>query len=136
MAPGLFPYHRLIGWLLTPLVLGHMNTMRIVPARVLGDSSMLDYSFVTFLHRMKRPAPYILLIGFMSYHMIGGGPVAFNTILPRNSGIRIKTQDLIKSKKIRAGVAATISLLALVGTFRIMSSEGRIPMVTFYRLLL
>ncbi|KAG0002892.1 hypothetical protein BGZ80_005898, partial [Entomortierella chlamydospora] len=34
-APGLFPYHRLVGWVLTPLVLGHMDTMRMTPIKVL-----------------------------------------------------------------------------------------------------
>ncbi|KAG0069906.1 hypothetical protein BGZ89_001858, partial [Linnemannia elongata] len=46
-APGLFPYHRLAGWILTPLVIAHMNGMRLAPLEVLGDSSMVDYSFVT-----------------------------------------------------------------------------------------
>ncbi|KAF9360652.1 hypothetical protein BGX26_008329 [Mortierella sp. AD094] len=123
-APGLFPYHRLVGWLLTPLVLGHVNTMRLAPIKVLGDSSMLDYSFVTFLHRMNRPAPYLLLVGFMSYHMFGGGPVAFNMALPKGSESRIKAQDLIKSRKFRAVVVGVVSTVTLVGVYRIVNAEG------------
>ncbi|KAF9439072.1 hypothetical protein BGZ76_000554 [Entomortierella beljakovae] len=135
-APGLFPYHRLVGWLLTPLVLGHMNSMRLVPVKVLGDSSMLDYSFVTFLHRMNRPAPYLLLVCFMAYHMYGGGPVALNMALPKDNGSRIKTQELIKSKKPRAIIAGVVSTIALVGAFKIMNAEGTIPMARLYRSLL
>ncbi|KAF9103037.1 hypothetical protein BGX27_010758 [Mortierella sp. AM989] len=136
MAPGLFPYHRLIGWILTPLVLGHMNTLRLTPIKVLGDSSMLDYSFVTYLHRMNRPAPYLLLICFMTYHMIGGGPVAFNMVLPKGSGSRIKTQELIRSKKSRAVATGVVSTIALVGAFKIMNAQGAIPMAKLYRAML
>ncbi|KAF9171752.1 hypothetical protein BGX20_007003 [Mortierella sp. AD010] len=122
-APGLFPYHRLVGWVLAPLVLGHMDTMRMTPIKVLGDSSMLDYSYVTFLHRMNRPAPYLLLVCFMAYHMFGGAPVAVNMVLPKGSESRIKARDLIKSKKARAAVAGAVSTVVLVGVYRIMNAE-------------
>ncbi|KAF8949281.1 hypothetical protein BGZ46_005164 [Entomortierella lignicola] len=135
-APGLFPYHRLVGWILTPLVLGHMNTMRWAPIKAFGDSSMLDYSFVTFLHRLNRPAPYFLLVCLMTYHMIGGMPVAFNMAIPKGSTGRIKTQDLIKSRKLRLVVTGLISTVALVGTYRIMNAEGVIPMARLYRSML
>ncbi|KAF8940219.1 hypothetical protein EDD21DRAFT_387480 [Dissophora ornata] len=134
--PGLFPYHRLVGWLLTPLVLSHMRTMRQIPVEVFGDSSMIDYGFVTFLHRMKRPAPYVLLVGFMAYHMFGGGPVAFNMALPKGSSQRIKVQELKESKKARAVVTAVVSTAALVGVYRILTSDVVIPMSKFYLQLL
>ncbi|KAF9150038.1 hypothetical protein BG015_008151 [Linnemannia schmuckeri] len=71
-APGLFPYHRLVGWILAPMVVSHMNVMRLAPLEVLGDSSMVDYSFVTYLHRIGRSGPYVLLVGLLAYHMFGG----------------------------------------------------------------
>ncbi|KAG0307988.1 hypothetical protein BGZ98_009287 [Dissophora globulifera] len=135
-APGLFPFHRLVGWLLTPIVLGHMDTMRVIPVEVLGDSSMIDYGFVTFLHRVKRPAPYILLVGLMAYHMFGGGPVAYNMVLPKGSERRIKVQELTKSKKTRAIIAGLVSTVALVGAYRIMTSDVVIPMSKIYLTLL
>ncbi|KAF9962423.1 hypothetical protein BGZ70_008058 [Mortierella alpina] len=135
-APGLFPYHRLIGWLLTPMVLGHMDTMRMVPLKVLGDSSMVDYSFVSYLHRVGRPSPYLLLVGFMAYHMVGGGPIAFNMALPKGSERRIKARELIQSRKVRAAVAGVATVVAMVGVYRIMTAEGRIPMSKIYARLL
>ncbi len=135
-APGLFPYHRLIGWLLTPLVLGHMDTMRMMPLKVLGDSSVVDYSFVSYLHRIGRPSPYVLLVGFMAYHMVGGGPVAFNMALPKGSERRIKARELIQSRKMRAAVAGVVTVVAMVGVYRIMTAEGVIPMSKIYARLL
>ncbi|CAO3566421.1 unnamed protein product [Mortierella alpina] len=135
-APGLFPYHRLIGWLLTPIVLGHMDTMRMVPLKVLGDSSMVDYSFVSYLHRIGRPSPYLLLVGFMAYHMVGGGPVAFNMALPKGSERRIKARELIQSRKVRGAVAGVVTMVAMVGVYRIMTAEGVIPMSRIYASLL
>ncbi|KAF9958095.1 hypothetical protein BGZ72_000900 [Mortierella alpina] len=135
-APGLFPYHRLVGWLLTPIVLGHMDTMRMKPLKVLGDSSMIDYSFVSYLHRIGRPSPYVLLVGFMAYHMVGGGPVAFNMALPKGSERRIKAKQLIQSRKVRAAVAGTVTAVAMVGVYRILTAEGAIPMSKIYARLL
>ncbi|KAF9193733.1 hypothetical protein BGZ51_002397 [Haplosporangium sp. Z 767] len=134
--PGLFPYHRLIGWLLAPLVLGHMDTMRAAPVRVFGDSSMLDYSFVTYLHRIHRPEPYWLLVGFMAYHMIGGVPVAFNMALPKGSARRIKAKELIQSRRTRGVVAGLVTTAVMVGAYRIMFAEGTIPMTRLYGMLL
>ncbi|KAG0358517.1 hypothetical protein BGZ54_010391 [Gamsiella multidivaricata] len=135
-APGLFPYHRLVGWLLVPFVLAHTYQMRVVPVKVFGDSAMVDYSFIAFLHRMKQPAPYVLLVGLMAYHMFGGGPVAFNRALPKSSERRVKAQELIRSRKARAVAAGVISTVALVGAYRIMRVEGAIPMTKLYRSLL
>ncbi|KAF9576132.1 hypothetical protein EC968_010255 [Mortierella alpina] len=131
-APGLFPYHRLVGWLLTPIVLGHMDTMRMAPLKVLGDSSLVDYSFVSYLHRIGRPSPYVLLVGFLAYHMVSGGPVAFNMALPKGSERRIKARELIQSRKVRAAVAGMVTVVAMVGVYRIMTAEGVIPMSKIY----
>ncbi|KAG0075718.1 hypothetical protein BGZ90_009569 [Linnemannia elongata] len=135
-APGLFPYHRLAGWILTPLVIAHMNSMRLAPLEVLGDSSMVDYSFVTYLHRIGRSGPYILLVGLLAYHMFGGGPVAFNMVLPKGSARRVKVQDLVRSKKMRGVVAAVVVGVVVVGTGRIMFAEGPIPLSRVYLSLL
>lgn len=135
-APGLFPYHRLAGWILTPLVIAHMNGMRLAPLEVLGDSSMVDYSFVTYLHRIGRSGPYILLVGLLAYHMFGGGPVAFNMVLPKGSARRVKVQDLVRSKKMRGVVAAVVVGVVMVGTGRIMFAEGPIPLSRVYLSLL
>ncbi|KAF9545213.1 hypothetical protein EC957_011192 [Mortierella hygrophila] len=135
-APGLFPYHRLAGWILTPMVIAHMNDMRLAPLEVLGDSSMVDYSFVTYLHRVGRSGPYILLVGLLAYHMFGGGPVAFNMVLPKGSARRVKVQDLVRSKKVRGVFAAVVVGVVVVGTARIMFAEGPIPLSRVYLSLL
>ncbi|KAF9137146.1 hypothetical protein BGX30_010512 [Mortierella sp. GBA39] len=135
-APGLFPYHRLAGWILTPMVIAHMNDMRLAPLEVLGDSSMVDYSFVTYLHRIGRSGPYVLLVGLLAYHMFGGGPVAFNMVLPKGSARRVKVQDLIRSKNVRGVFAAVVVGVAVVGTARIMFAEGPIPLSRVYLSLL
>ncbi|KAF9984254.1 hypothetical protein BGZ65_000733 [Modicella reniformis] len=135
-ALGLFPRHRLVGWMLTPLVLVHMDQMRMVPVKVFGDSSMIDYSYITFLHQMRRPAPYVLLVGLMAYHMFSGAPIAVNMVLPKGSGRRIKTQELVRSKRVRAAIAGVVSMVTLVGVYRIMSAKGGIPMAKLYRSLL
>ncbi|KAG0230522.1 hypothetical protein BGX31_005804 [Mortierella sp. GBA43] len=134
-APGLFSYHRVAGWLLTPFVLAHMDQMRMIPLEFLGDSSMLDYSYVTFLYRMKRPVPYALLVGLMAYHMFSGAPVAFNMILPKGSKRRIATQKLVQSKRARMVVAGVVSSAVLVGVIRIMMAKGPIPMARLYQSL-
>ncbi|KAF9104090.1 hypothetical protein BGX29_002467 [Mortierella sp. GBA35] len=135
-APGLFPYHRLVGWFLTPITIAHMAQMRLAPLEILGDSSMLDYSFVTYLHRIGRSGPYVLLVGFLAYHMLGGAPVAYNMLLPRGSSRRMKVQELVRSKRVRAAVAGVVSLVALVGTGRIMYAVGPIPLSRVYLSLL
>ncbi len=134
-APGLLSFHRVTGWLLAPFVLAHMDQMRMVPLRILGDSSMLDYSYITFLYRMRRPVPYALLVGLMAYHMFSGAPVAFNMMLPKGSERRIKTQELVQSKKTRMVVAGVVSSTMLVGVIRIMMAKGPIPMAKLYRSL-
>lgn len=132
-APGLFPYHRLVGRILTPIVIAHMNDMRLAPLEVLGDSSMIDYSFVTYLHRIGRSGPYVLLVGLLAYHMVGGGPVAFNVVLPR---WRWSVKELLESRKWRGVVAGVIVAVAMVGTGRIMYAKGAIPMSRVYLSLL
>ncbi|KAF9926981.1 hypothetical protein FBU30_003590 [Linnemannia zychae] len=130
--PGLFPYHRLIGWILAPLVISHMNTMRLVPLDVLGDSSMIDYSFITYLHRVGRSGLYFALVGLLAYHMFGGLPVAYNSLLSLLTSKRLTTQELVASKKWRAWIAGIIAGVALVGTGRIMYASGPIPLSRVY----
>lgn len=132
-APGLFPYHRLAGWILTPLVISHMNVMRLAPLDVLGDSSMVDYSFVTYLHRIGRSGPYALLVGLLTYHLASGGPFAFNMVLPR---WRWSLRELVGSRKWRGVVAGVIVSITLIGTFRIMYAKGAIPLSRVYLSLL
>ncbi|KAF8946460.1 hypothetical protein BGZ47_000463 [Haplosporangium gracile] len=135
-APGLFPYHRLAGWILTPMVIAHMNVMRLAPLEVLGDSSMIDYSFVTYLRRIGRSGPYVLLVGLLAYHMFGGMPVAFNMLLPKGSPKRVKVQELMRSRKLRGALAAVVVGLVTVGTGRIMFAKGPIPLSRVYLSLL
>ncbi|KAK3820991.1 MAG: hypothetical protein J3Q66DRAFT_332341 [Benniella sp.] len=141
-ALGLLPYHRLAGWVLAPMVLSHMEQMRWAPVKVLGDSSMVDYSYITYLFRVgSRPEQYATLVGYatlaglMLYHMFSGGPVAFNMILPRNSGRRIKAQELIRSKRVRLFAALSASVIVGVGVYRIGFARGAIPMARLYRSL-
>lgn len=133
--PGAFPWHRLVGWLLTPLVIGHMNGMRFKPLDAFGDSSMVDYSVVTYIHRMGHRPPYILLVGFLVYHMVGGGIAAYNGSLPKGSKRRVSIQDMIKSRKTRAVVTGVVTTVTMVGVYRILTAEGTIPMARLYSTL-
>ncbi|KAG0201658.1 hypothetical protein BGX28_005575 [Mortierella sp. GBA30] len=137
-APGLFPYHRLVGWILTPIVFDHLNTMRIVPLNILGDSSMIDFSFISYLYRsgQQHPFVYVLLVALSSYHMISGGLAAYNLVLPRGSERRIKVRDMIQSKKSRLAAVSMLAVVALVGVYRIMTVEGVIPMSKVYARLM
>lgn len=122
------------------MVLSHMAQMRLAPIEVLGDSSMIDYSYITYLFRAgSRPEQYATLVGYVTllgltlYHMFGGGPVALNRVLP--SERRIKAQDLIRSKRVRLFAALSVSAIASVGVYRIGFAEGGIPMARLYRSL-
>ncbi|GJJ75366.1 hypothetical protein EMPS_07724 [Entomortierella parvispora] len=133
--PGAFPWHRLVGWLLTPLVLGHMNAVRFKPLDAFGDSSMVDYSLITYIHRMGHRPPYVLLVGFMVYHTIGGGIAAYNAALPKGSKNRVSIRDMIKSRKARAVVTGVVTTVVMVGVYRILTAEGSIPMARLYSTL-
>ncbi|KAG0057023.1 hypothetical protein BGZ83_002261 [Gryganskiella cystojenkinii] len=130
--PGAFPYHRLIGWLLTPLVIGHINAMRAKPFNILGDSSLIDYWYVTHIHRIGHRPPYILLVGFLTYHMYGGAIAAYNAVLPKGSKKRVQVQEMIRSRKTRAAVAGVVTTVVMVGAYRIFTAEGTIPMAKLY----
>lgn len=133
--PGAFPWHRLVGWFLTPLVLGHMNATRFKPLDAFGDSSMVDYSLITYVHRMGHRPPYVLLVGFLLYHMIGGGIAAFNVALPKGSQRRISMQTMVKSRKTRGILTGLSTTLVMVGVYRIVTAEGVIPMARLYSTL-
>jgi hypothetical protein len=133
--PGAFPWHRLVGWFLTPLVLGHMNATRFKPLEMFGDSSMVDYSLITYVHRMGQRPPYILLVGFLLYHMVGGGIAAFNMALPKGSQRRVSMQTMIKSRKTRTIVTGLSTVMVMVGVYRIVTAEGVIPMSRLYSTL-
>ncbi|KAI9235597.1 MAG: hypothetical protein BYD32DRAFT_420832 [Podila humilis] len=137
VSPGSFPYNRLAGWILTPIVLGHLFTSRLTPLFKLQDSAIIDYSFITYQHRVEKSGIfYVPLIALLLYHMYSNGPVAFNTVLPKGSSKRITASELIKSRPVRAVLAGVLTTVGLVGLYRIVSDPSSIPWQRQYAQLL
>ncbi|KAF9579804.1 hypothetical protein BGW38_003789 [Lunasporangiospora selenospora] len=141
--PGLFPYHRLVGWILTPVVLAHMDVMRLTPAHVFGDSSLVDYSLVTFHWRIGESiVPLGVIVVLTAYHWFGGSVVALNRALPwllgakRADRWRRSKDELVQSKTVRGVVAGVVTAATLVGVYRIAHAPGMIPMNRLYMSLM
>ncbi|KAG0325815.1 hypothetical protein BG004_003097 [Podila humilis] len=137
-APGSFPYHRLAGWILVPVVLGHAFTVRINPLLKLQDSAIIDYSFVTYHNRAEKYAGlyYVPLIALFLYHAYSNGPAAVNAVLPKGSSKRATAHEMIKSRPMRLAVSGVLSTVALVGLYRIVTDPSSIPWQRQYAQLL
>ncbi|KAF9328553.1 hypothetical protein BG006_008283 [Podila minutissima] len=136
-APGSFPYHRLAGWIMAPIVLGHVFNVRINPLLKLQDSAIIDYSFITYLHRVQNAGIfYVPLIALFLYHAYSNGQAAVNTVLPKGSPKRFTASEMIKSRPVRAVVAGVITTVGLVGLYRIISDPSSIPWQRQYAQLL
>jgi len=83
--PGtaLLPRHHVVGYLLAAVSAIHYYFTRTLPRRKLGDSSLVDLSYVTVsLQRFPKSAyfTYFALIGLASYHLISGAPTAYANV--------------------------------------------------------
>ncbi|KAG0075704.1 hypothetical protein BGZ93_008336 [Podila epicladia] len=136
-APGSFPYHRLAGWILVPTVLGHLFTARINPLLKLQDSAIIDYSFITYHHRVENAGIfYVPLVALLFYHAYSNGQAAVNAALPKGSSKRFTASEMIKSRPMRAIVAGVLTTVGLVGLYRIISDPSSIPWQRQYAQLL
>ncbi|KAG0261393.1 hypothetical protein DFQ27_002978 [Actinomortierella ambigua] len=134
---GLFQWQRWTGWSLVPIVLGHAVTYRLVPWLEFGDSSMVDYSLVTFMFRDNALLQYFYflpLIGVGVYHFAGGLVVSIDRSLPKK--YRFSTKTLRETKKAKMVLAAVAIPLLTVGLYRFATAPGYIPMAKYYQRML
>ncbi|KAG0245449.1 hypothetical protein BGW41_000076 [Actinomortierella wolfii] len=134
---GLFRWQRWTGWSLVPVVIGHAVTYRLFPMLEFGDSSLIDYSFVTFMFRDNALLNYFYflpLIGFGVYHFAGGLIVALDRSLPAK--YRFSLTTLRETKKLKVALAWVLTPLATVGLYRLATAPGAIPMAKYYQRLL
>ncbi|KAF9972838.1 hypothetical protein BGZ73_003984 [Actinomortierella ambigua] len=134
---GLFQWQRWTGWSLVPVVLGHAVTYRLLPYLEFGDSSLIDYSFVTFVFRDNALLQYFYflpLIAFGVYHFAGGLVVSIDRALPQK--YRFSTKTLRETKKAKIALAAVSIPLLTAGLYRLATTPGIIPMAKYYQRLI
>ncbi|KAG0245450.1 hypothetical protein BGW41_000077 [Actinomortierella wolfii] len=135
---GLYEWQRWSGWLLIPFLLVHVGMYRLLPIVIYGDSSLIDYSLVTWMFREGNQAVHyfgmvpLILLGL--YHGTGGLFVAIDrSLLPR--GWRWSTKKLKNLNWYQSAIAWIVAPLVLIGLWRIVEAPGPIPMAKYYQKL-
>ncbi|GBC03305.1 hypothetical protein RclHR1_05060008 [Rhizophagus clarus] len=138
---SLLPNHHTIGYILIPVVFGHAYINRILPKRCLGDSSLINATYVTLSLRNWPRSSYLALtalIGLTAYHITSGAPVAYRVLrgfLFKKNREKLQAEATKKDRVLRHGIAAvsvgllTAGLLVIGGKF---GKDPRIPLRTEY----
>ncbi|KAG9284470.1 hypothetical protein G9A89_014074 [Geosiphon pyriformis] len=131
----LLPLHSLTGYLLIPVVVSHYAVNRIIPRRYLGDSSLIDITYVTLALKRWPKSTYLgftLLLGLAAYHVASGAPAAFQVIsgsisLKKNKDRAAIASDQAKKRQnsIRNGALTTSLGLVASGLLVIGGIIGR-----------
>ncbi|OZJ04056.1 hypothetical protein BZG36_03569 [Bifiguratus adelaidae] len=91
----LLPGHRVIGYMLIPVLLGHYIITRAAPLRYFGDSAFLDFSYISLglqTHPRLFGGLQVALVGLGMYHVCSGTA----TIWKRVFGGRSRATSSIK----------------------------------------
>ncbi|CAI2183410.1 1291_t:CDS:2 [Funneliformis geosporum] len=123
---------------------GHTYFNRILPRRYLGDSSLINATYVTLSLRKWPVTSYLsltALIGLTAYHVISGFPVVYKilrgSVLKKSAEKQVVLSDSAKKRQriIRNGIMITsiglltTGLLVIGGKF---GKDPRIPLRTEY----
>lgn len=111
-------YHKASGYILIPIILGHVVLNRALPRRHFGDSSMINLSYVRVALKRWPYTSYLGLIALISigvYHVVSGFPAAIKILrglVIKRNGERLSEQTKKRNRLIRNGVVvSTIGLL-------------------------
>ncbi|KAG0261392.1 hypothetical protein DFQ27_002977 [Actinomortierella ambigua] len=138
---GLYEWQRWSGWLLIPFILVHVGMYRLLPIVIHGDSSLIDYSLVTWMFQAEggsgQAVHYfgmvpLVLLGL--YHGTGGLFVSIQRSWPsRRDGRKWSIQRLKDLNRYQIAMAWAIVPVALVGLWRLVEAPGPIIMAEQYQ---
>jgi Protein of unknown function (DUF1691) len=135
LTPRSTVYHRRAGYALIPLVALHYTIARDLPQKYFGDSTFLDYSYISFLLQKYPAFTYIghtALISIASFHIAAGMNVAVNQLRGHKKHQQQKDKQatsmpLVDPKRIPVYVSLVVTGLTLGGLY-VLGRTEKIPL--------
>ncbi|CAO3659499.1 unnamed protein product [Umbelopsis ramanniana] len=138
LTPRSTVYHRRAGYALIPLVALHYTVARDLPQKYFGDSTFLDYSYISFLLQNYPAITYIghtALISIASFHIAAGMNVAVKQLRghkkqqqqQQQKDMQATSKPLVDPKRIPVYVSLVVSGLTLGGLY-VLGRTEKIPL--------